>query len=146
MPIVKCQRFCLSRCTYLEGRFQIYDNCSTHTSFFLTVAISKEEKERLLTSVISALSKKDDLKDSRAMAHAHAMRADVLPAEQAVADAKHATQLDPSNDKAWRTLVDACEATGNTKGAIHSLQNWSRASPTFATKALKEIQRLSEKL
>jgi hypothetical protein len=93
------------------------------------------------------LSKKDDLKDSRAVAHAHAMRANVvLPPEQAVADARHATQLDPSSDKAWRTLVDAHEATGNTKEAISSLQNWSRVSPTFATKALKEIQRLREKL
>jgi DNA-binding SARP family transcriptional activator len=119
----------------------------THTSFYsYVVANSKEEQERFLTSVISALSKKDDLKDSLAMAHAHAMRADVLPAEQAVADGQRATQLDPSNDKAWRTLVDAYEATGNTKGAIEALQNWSRASPTFATKALKEIQQLNEKL
>lgn len=86
------------------------------------------------------------MQESLAMAHAHAMRAEVLPAEQAVADAQHATQLDPTNDKAWRTLADAYEATGNVKGAIEALQNWSKASPTFATKAMKDIQRLNEKL
>ena len=92
------------------------------------------------------MSKKDDLKDSLAMAHALAMRAEWIPAEQAVVDARHAVQLDPTNDKAWRTLADAYEATGNVSGAIETLQSWSKASPTFATKAIKDIKRLFEKL
>jgi cytochrome c-type biogenesis protein CcmH/NrfG len=92
------------------------------------------------------LSKKDDLKDSLAMAHALTLRAEVIPAEQAVADAQHAIQLDPTNDKAWRTLADAYEAIGNVNGAIDALQKWSRGSPMFATKAMKDIKRLNEKL
>jgi predicted Zn-dependent protease len=87
------------------------------------------------------LSKKDDLQESLAMAHAHAMRAEVLPAEQAVADAQHATQLDPTNDKAWRTLADAYEATGNVKGQSHVCYQGNEGHSTTKRKTIDDDSR-----
>lgn len=108
-----------------------------------------KEEERFLTSVISALEKKEELKESSAMAHAHMMRAKMHfksgNFEQAVRDAECAVNLDANKDKAWRTLVDAQEAAGNIPSAIESLKNWSKASPSFSTKANKEIQDLRER-
>lgn len=118
-------------------------------AFSLLSATSLEEKKRFLTSVISALEKKDELKESFAMAHAHAMRAKVNvkmhQLQEAVSDAECAVTLDPAYDKAWRTLADAQEAAGDTPGAIETLRRWSKARPLFSTKANKEIQRLRER-
>ena len=84
------------------------------------------------------------------MAHAHAMRAEVRleikEYDEAVRDAKVATDLDATNDKAWRALADAQEAAGNVQGAVRTLQQWSKVCPAFSTKAIKEIQRLKERL
>lgn len=101
-----------------------------------------------MTSVISALEKKDELKDSHAMAHAHALRAKLFiqnndyPA--ATRDAEFAVNLDPTNDVAWRSLADAHESSGNLEDAVTVLQRWSKARPSFSTKANKEIRRLRE--
>lgn len=103
-----------------------------------------------MSSVISALEKKEDLKDSPAMAHAHVMRAKAYLKkgvyEDAVTDAECAVALDPAHDQAWRTLADAQEAAGNVQGAVEALKRWSKASPSFSTKANREIQRLRELL
>jgi len=99
-----------------------------------------------LSSVIAALEKKKELKDSFAMAHAHSMRAKVYMKmgdyAKAACDADCAVKLDATNDKAWRTLADAQEAAGNVQDAVTTLRHWSKASPSFSTKANKEIQRL----
>lgn len=120
-----------------------------HTVFVLT-AETLEEKIRFFSSVISALEKKDELKDSYAMAHAHALRAKVYikdgEYDHAISDAQCAVKLDPTNDKAWRTLADAHEACGNLQGAVQALKQWSKARPSFSTKASKEVQRLKELL
>jgi len=80
------------------------------------------------------------------MAHAHAMRAKVHfkngECNEAVDDAECAVKLDPTNDKAWRTLADAQEAAGNVDEAVKALRRWSKAHPAFSTKANKEIQRI----
>ncbi len=122
----------------------------THT-FYFTVLLSAEtpqEKERFLSSVISALDKKDELKKSYAMAHAHALRAKLFIKNKdypaATRDAEFAVKLDSTNDLAWRSLADAHEASGNFEDAIKVLQRWSKARPAFSTKANKEIQRLRE--
>jgi (2Fe-2S) ferredoxin len=111
-------------------------------------AETPQEKERFLSSVISALDKKDELRNSYAMAHAHALRAKLFIKNKdypaATRDAEFAVKLDSTNDLAWRSLADAHEASGNFEDAIKVLQRWSKARPAFSTKANKEIQRLRE--
>lgn len=139
----------VSRSTTVLYSVSWITNCIlTNTLYSLHIAPSLEEENRFLTSVITALDKKDELKDSFAMAQARAMRATAnlktSHYKEAIEDAQCAVELDPTNDKAWRTLTDAHEASGNVQGAVEALQCWSKARPTFSKKANKEIQRLKE--
>jgi tetratricopeptide (TPR) repeat protein len=44
--------------------------------------------------------------------------------------------------QAWRVSADAHQALGNIAAAVEALQEWAVHTPSFRTKALKEIQRL----
>jgi predicted TPR repeat methyltransferase len=63
--------------------------------------------------------------------------------EGAIEDAKLATELAPTERKAWRVLANAQEASGNIQGAIDALREWASVDISFSVKAKKEIERLS---
>jgi tetratricopeptide (TPR) repeat protein len=44
--------------------------------------------------------------------------------------------------QAWRVSADAHQALGNLPAAVEALQEWAVHTPSFRTKAMKEIQRL----
>jgi hypothetical protein len=94
----------------------------------------------LLTSVISALAKKEELATSHSMAHAHALRAAALGNNKE--DAMIATTLNPHHPTAWRILADAEEADHNVNGAMEALKQWATMNPLYETKVSKEIERL----
>lgn len=98
------------------------------------------EQDLLLTSVISALAKKDELATSHAKAHAHALRAVVVGNNKQ--DAVIATTLNPHHATAWRILADAEEADNNLEGAMEALKQWATMNPLYETKVSKEIERL----
>jgi|EP00970_Alexandrium_tamarense_P004229 cytochrome c-type biogenesis protein CcmH/NrfG len=107
------------------------------------------KKETLLTSAIETLAKDSLLVESFAYMHALFLRAGVrlelMPSnvEGALEDARLATKLDPSEAKAWRVLARAEEEGGNVKEAIDALRRLAKADALYATKAKKEIERLS---
>lgn len=108
-------------------------------------ASSPLEKEKLITSVIQDLSK--DSSESFAMFHALTIRADArLDANNvdgAIDDATLASKIFPSEGKAWRILAMAEERRGSIDSAIMAFSELARADPSFATKAKREIERLT---
>lgn len=110
---------------------------------------STAKKEELMNSVIKDLSNNSNpaLMDSFAMFHALTVRADArLDSNNingAIEDAKLASTMFPSEGKVWRILAAAEEQRGSINGAIMALGELARADPSFATKAKREIERLS---
>jgi hypothetical protein len=133
---------------------------------------SLDKKIQLLSSVISQLSTADDLDESMAMLHATSMRANVyletVPqnVSLALADAHKCANLISSiesfcieNDcthilqsssvlftRAYRTLADAEEASGNYNEAKKAISQWIRLNPSFRIKAEKDLERLNQLL
>ena len=111
-------------------------------------ATSPSKQERLLTSVVDALSSDPILALSSANARALMLRADArlecMPpkVDGAVEDSRRATVLDPAYGKAWRVLADAEEKAGNMEGAISAVRRWGEAEPDLIQKARREIERL----
>ena len=105
------------------------------------------EKEKLITSVIQDLSKDSNLISSFAMFHALTIRADArLDANNvdgAIDDATLASKIFPSEGKAWRILAMAEERRGSIDSAVMAFSELARADPSFATKAKREIERLT---
>jgi len=110
---------------------------------------SPAKKEELMTSVVTDLSKNSNpaLMNSHAMFHALTIRADARldtnNIDGAIEDARLASKIFPSEGKVWRILASAEEQRGSFDGAIVALGELARADPSFATKAKKEIERLS---
>lgn len=112
---------------------------------------SSSGKEKHLTEAISAVTKDEDQSLLTSFAHAHALslradaRLDMSPPniEGAIADAKHATQLAPSERKVWRVLASAYEAAGSINDAINAVRELLKVDPHFSTKAKNEIDRLA---
>jgi len=101
-----------------------------------------------LSKAIQSLQKAG-LDQTTAMAHALILRADAhidsIPQniDQALQDAMKAIEIDDLNGRAWRVIADAKEANGDVPGAIEAVSNWALKNPSFATKAKKEVERLS---
>ena len=110
---------------------------------------SSVKKEELMTSVITDLSKNSNsaLLISYAMFHALIIRADARldtnNIDGAIEDARLASKILPSEGKVWRILAHAEEQKGSFDSAIVALRELAKADPSFATKAKKEIERLS---
>jgi len=110
---------------------------------------SPSKKEELMSTVVTDLSKNSNtaLMTSFAMFHALTIRAnarlDSNNIDGAIDDAKLASKMFPSEGKVWRILATAEEQRGSIDGAIVALRELARADPSFATKAKKEIERLS---
>eukprot|EP00986_Skeletonema_menzelii_P009788 scaffold4559_cov145-Skeletonema_menzelii.AAC.2 len=110
---------------------------------------SSAKKEELMTSVITDLSKNANsvLFISYAMYHALIIRADARldtnNVDGAIEDARLASKILPSEGKVWRILAQAEEQKGSFDSAIVALRELAKADPSFATKAKKEIERLS---
>eukprot|EP00984_Skeletonema_dohrnii_P013872 scaffold5804_cov117-Skeletonema_dohrnii-CCMP3373.AAC.9 len=110
---------------------------------------SPAKKEEVMTSVVTDLSKNSNpaLMNSYAMFHALTIRADARldtnNIDGAIEDARLASKIFPSEGKVWRILASAEEQRGSFDGAIVALGELARADPSFATKAKKEIERLS---
>jgi Flp pilus assembly protein TadD len=102
-----------------------------------------------MSTVVTDLSKNSNtaLMTSFAMFHALTIRAnarlDSNNIDGAIDDAKLASKMFPSEGKVWRILATAEEQRGSIDGAIVALRELARADPSFATKAKKEIERLS---
>jgi tetratricopeptide (TPR) repeat protein len=120
-----------------------------------TTASLPEEKERFLSSIIQALKSDAALAGSLAGTHALVLRASArceagnyLGALEDAQQALEALQLQQGSisvswqGQAWRVLADAHQALGNVPAAVDALQEWAVHTPSFRTKALKEIQRL----
>jgi predicted TPR repeat methyltransferase len=54
-----------------------------------------------------------------------------------------ALQIVPNEVKAWRVLASGHEAAGDYAAAILAVREWVKADASFATKAKREIERLS---
>eukprot|EP00571_Detonula_confervacea_P012329 CAMPEP_0172300916 /NCGR_PEP_ID=MMETSP1058-20130122/2915_1 /TAXON_ID=83371 /ORGANISM="Detonula confervacea, Strain CCMP 353" /LENGTH=256 /DNA_ID=CAMNT_0013010863 /DNA_START=54 /DNA_END=824 /DNA_ORIENTATION=- len=114
-------------------------------------ATSPTKKEKILSSAISALSKDEDPTLLNSFAHAHALylradaRLEMAPPniDGAIADAKLASEIAPTERKVWRVLASAEEVGGNIKEAIDAIREGARIDPSFSTKAKKEIERLA---
>jgi len=114
-------------------------------------ATSPSKKESLLSSAVSAVTNDEDPTLVSSFAHAHALflradaRLELNPPniDGAIADAKLASQISPSEGKAWRVLASAYEAGGNIKDAIAAIEEMARVDPAFSTKAKKECERLT---
>lgn len=116
-------------------------------------ASSPPKKEKLLNSIISKLSSGDaSLSESHAHARALLLRADARldlsppNVTGALADARAAAEnkaLAAVERKVWRVLASAEEAAGNISEAIAAVSQLTKVDPSFATKAKKEISRLS---
>jgi len=110
---------------------------------------SPEQKEALLSSVITVLQS-SEFASSPALSSSFVQRADVrlvktpCNVDGAVNDSIMATQIDPQNGKSWRLLAEANEAAGNVEDALMALRIYASLDSRFATKAKKEISRLSE--
>jgi len=97
-----------------------------------------------------------ELFQSAAHVHAHMLRAEVYLEAGDYEPARDDMQwaLDNCQDTstvvavlcptAWRILADAHVGLGQYEDAIQALQQWAEASPSFATKAAKEIQRVRQ--
>ena len=123
--------------------------------FVFITASSLEEKERCLSSVIKALQSDTALAGSLAGTHALVLRASARCEagnySEALQDAQEALAALQSLERqvnvswegqAWRVSADAHQALGNLPAAVEALQEWAVHTPSFRTKALKEIQRL----
>jgi tetratricopeptide (TPR) repeat protein len=138
-----------------------YRRTSGSTTFFANklcfhiTASSPEEKERFLSSVIKSLRSDTALAGSLAGIHALVLRASArCEAENypaALQDAQEALAALQSQQRqvhvswegqAWRVSADAHQALGNFPAAVEALQEWAVHTPSFRTKAMKEIQRL----
>ncbi len=114
-----------------------------------TSSSSPSKKEELMSTVITDLSKNSNpaLMTSFAMFHALTIRAgarlDTNNVDGAIEDAKLASKIFPSEGKVWRILATAEEQRGSMDSAIVALRELAKADPSFATKAKKEIERLS---
>ena len=64
----------------------------------------------------------------------------------AINDARMAVQIVSNEIKAWRVLATANEAGGDFEGAISAVREWVKVDASFATKAKREIERLSSML
>jgi tetratricopeptide (TPR) repeat protein len=126
---------------------------------FSFTASSPEEKERFLSSVIRALQSDTALAGSLAGTHALVLRASARceagnypaaleDAQQALAALQLQSQSQQRQvnvsweGQAWRVSADAHQALGNVPAAVEALQEWAVHTPSFRTKALKEIQGL----
>ena len=118
--------------------------------------IDANRKEVLLTSVIQALtsssssssSSTSTFHNSHALSSALTMRAfnriQLFNYTGAIEDAKLVTKNIPNDATTFRILAQAYEGLGDYPSAIQALQKLIQANSAFATKASKEIQRLSE--
>jgi len=115
-------------------------------------ATTRAEKERNLNSVIAALSKIEELAESKCMAHALIMRAqsvldfdsnddDLL--RSAREDILSASLLDPHHSTVWRVMADIEVALGQAPHAIQALHRWAQYQPQFATKVNREIEQIT---
>eukprot|EP00804_Cyclotella_cryptica_P016079 CCRYP_004204-RA/>CCRYP_004204-RA protein AED:0.04 eAED:0.04 QI:464/0.75/0.8/1/0.5/0.4/5/3251/183 len=108
-------------------------------------------KEQLLTSAITQLSKEENPLLLKSYAHGHALylRADARLEKSppdvagAIHDARMAVKIVPTEIRAWRVLASANEAGGDFDGAISAVKEWVKVDASFATKAKREIERLS---
>eukprot|EP00547_Thalassionema_nitzschioides_P003410 CAMPEP_0194200182 /NCGR_PEP_ID=MMETSP0156-20130528/900_1 /TAXON_ID=33649 /ORGANISM="Thalassionema nitzschioides, Strain L26-B" /LENGTH=223 /DNA_ID=CAMNT_0038925149 /DNA_START=90 /DNA_END=761 /DNA_ORIENTATION=- len=111
-------------------------------------ATSLAEKERNLSSVISALMKLEG-ESKKCLAQALVMRAHLAldyrdaSLEQARDDAHSASRLDPQHATVWRVLADVEMKLGNSSQAIEALHKWAKYQPKFVTKVNQELQRIS---
>ena len=102
--------------------------------------------------VIDDLSSDPTLSSSAALAQALTIRADARleaapqDVNGALEDIRRATEMDSSIGRRWRVRSDAEEAAGNIQGAMEAVSRWAEVEPSFATKAKKELTRLSSKL
>jgi len=114
--------------------------------------IDANRKELLLNSVIHALtsssSPSSNFHNSHALSSAFTMRAlnriQLFNYTGAIEDAKLVTENIPNDATAFRILAQAYEGLGNYPSAIQALQKLIQANSAFATKATKDIQRLSD--
>jgi len=112
------------------------------------LATSLAEKERNLSSVISALMKLEG-ESKKCLAQALVMRAHLAldyrdaSLEQARDDAHSASRLDPQHATVWRVLADVEMKLGNSSQAIEALHKWAKYQPKFVTKVNQELQRIS---
>ena len=112
------------------------------------------KKEQLLTSAINQLSKDENPLLLKSYAHGHALylRADARLEKSppdvagAINDARMAVQIVSNEIKAWRVLATANEAGGDFEGAISAVREWVKVDASYATKAKREIERLSSML
>lgn len=134
--------------------FIILEKSDSFTLAIPLKATSPSKKETLLTSAVDALTKDQDPSLLNSYAHAHTLflradaRLEMKPpnVDGAINDARMSVKINPTCRKAWRVLASAEEAGGDLKSAMEAVSEWAKVDPAFASKAKKEIQRLSSML
>ena len=108
-----------------------------------------EEKEKLLTSVISALEKDEVLGQSSAtLSSCLVKRADARlmlstpNIEGSITDIKRAASIRPNDSLIWRIMAEAEEMRGNVNAAIEAMSTCAELDSSFQAKASNEITRL----
>lgn len=114
--------------------------------------VNLEEKEKLLSSVVSALENDENIgQGSKALASCLLKRANVRlmlqppKVEEALVDSRAAASIWPENSKVWRVLSEAEELNGNLCEAIEAVSRRAAMDPSLKLKCKHEVQRLRTK-